>query len=165
MNIEKLKILKSLINEELELYVELDNYFEDKRKILISNSTEELLAIDDKILNTVASIKSAVNHRQHVTLKCGYRTLNMTQIIELSKNIDITIAEEFKTIQKEINELIKEIAKKERIIKELIRHGMNMVNRTLGLISNATVLSGDYNNRGKSTQGEINRISSVVEEV
>ena len=165
MNIEKLKILKSLINEELELYTELDTFFEEKRKILISNSTEELLAIDDKILNTVASIKSAVNHRQQITFKCGYRSLNMSQIIELAKNIDADITEDFKITQKEINELINEIAKKERIIKELIRHGMNMVNKTLGLISNATTLTGDYNNRGKSTQGEINRISSVVEEV
>ena len=168
MNSEKLKLLKALIDEEVELYTTLSSYFEEKRKILISNSTDALLEIDDRILNTVASIKSAVNHRQNVTAKCGYSSLNMSQMIELAKNIDLNITEEFQASQFKIQNLIEEIAKKERIIKELIKHGMNMVNRTLGLISNVTnspSLSGDYNSYGKSNQSVISQISSVVEEV
>ena len=160
-----LKILINLISEEIELYSTLNNLFEYKRQVLISNSVEDLLSVDEKILNTVDSIKSAVHHRQIITSKLGYMSLNLTQMIELANDIDIYLANEIKESQIQINELIKEIAHKERIIKELIRHGMNLVNKKLNIFSNATTIAGDYNSYGQNVQGELGRISSVIEEV
>lgn len=165
MDLGNLKTIKNLIDEELELYSILNNQFEEKRKILVSNSVDDLLTIDEKILNTVDSIKSSVNHRQNLSNKFGIHSSNLTEMIALAQNIDTNLAEEFKMTQEQINELIKEIAHKERIIKELIQHGMKIVNKTLGILSNATSLAGDYNSHGQSTQGEINRISSIIEEV
>ncbi len=165
MDLGNLKTIKSLIDEELELYSILNEQFEEKRKILISNSVDNLLSIDEKILNTVDSIKSSVNHRQMISNKFGIQATNLTQMIELSQGLDNNLASEFKISQEKINELINQIAHKERIIKELIRHGMNIVNKTLSIISNATSMAGDYNNHGQSVQGEISRISSIVEEV
>lgn len=165
MDLGNLKIIKNLIDGELELYSNLNNQFEEKRKILVSNSVDELLSIDEKILNTVDSIKSSVNHRQKLASKFGIYATNLSQLIVLSQEIDEEVANEFKISQEKINELISQIAHKERIIKELIRHGMNIVNKTLNMISNATSIAGDYNNLGQSVQGEIGRISSVVEEV
>jgi len=165
MDLGNLKIIKNLIDGELELYSTLNNQFEEKRKILVSNSVDELLSIDEKILNTVDSIKSSVNHRQKLASKFGIYATNLSQLIVLSQEIDEEVANEFKISQEKINELISQIAHKERIIKELIRHGMNIVNKTLNMISNATSIAGDYNNLGQSVQGEIGRISSVVEEV
>ena len=51
------------------------------------------------------------------------------------------------------------------VIKELLRHGMNLVNKTLNMISNAAAIAGEYNSAGKNTHSEIDRISSVIEEV
>ena len=42
---------------------------------------------------------------------------------------------------------------------------MNLVNKTLNLISNAVSMAGDYNRTGKNVQSDIDRISSIVEEV
>ena len=165
MDLGNLKTIKNLIDEELELYFILNTQFEEKRKILISNSTDELLAIDEKILNTVDSIKSSVNHRQIVSSKLGIPSFNMSQIINVTKEIDKDLAEEFTSVQSRIQSLIKEIAYKERVIKELIRHGMTLVNKTLNMISNVTSIAGDYNNHGQSIQSEIGSISSVIEEV
>ncbi len=165
MDLGNLKTIKNLIDEELELYSVLNNQFEEKRKILISNSVDALLSIDEKILNTVDSIKSSVNYRQTIARKFGIDATNLTQLIALSQNYDSELAKEFKFSQEKINGLINEIAHKERIIKELIRHGMNIVNKTLSMISNASSIAGDYNNHGQSVQSEISRISSIVEEV
>ena len=159
MDLGNLKTIKNLIDEELELYSVLNNQFEEKRKILISNSVDALLSIDEKILNTVDSIKSSVNYRQTIARKFGIDATNLTQLIALSQNYDSEFSQE------KINGLINEIAHKERIIKELIRHGMNIVNKTLSMISNASSIAGDYNNHGQSVQSEISRISSIVEEV
>lgn len=165
MDLGNLKTIKNLIDEELELYSVLNNQFEEKRKILVSNSVDELLVIDEKILNTVDSIKSSVNHRQILSNKFGIQATNLTQMISLVQSVDKELANEFKSTQIKINNLINEIAHKERIIKELLRHGMNIVNKTLNMISSAASIAGDYNNHGQSVQNEIGRISSIVEEV
>lgn len=165
MDLGNLKVVKNLIEEELELYSDLNGLFEEKRKILVSNSVDALLEVDEKILNVVGAIQSSVNHRQLVVSKFGFKVENLTQMINFAKEYDNELAQEFKLTQEKINYLISEIAHKERIIKELLRHGMNMVNKTLNMISNATSMAGDYNSYGKSTNGEIDRISSVVEEV
>ena len=165
MDLGNLKTIKNLIDEELELYSVLNNQFEEKRKILVSNSVDELLVIDEKILNTVDSIKSSVNHRLILSNKFGLQATNLTQMISLVQSVDKELANEFKSTQIKINNLINEIAHKERIIKELLRHGMNIVNKTLNMIYSAASIAGDYNNHGQSVQNEIGRISSIVEEV
>lgn len=165
MDLGNLTTIKNLIDEELELYSILNNQFEEKRKILITNSVDDLLAIDEKILNTVDSIKSSVNYRQTLSHKFGIEASNLTQMIALAQSVDEKLAHEFKITQEEINNLINEIAHKERIIKELIKHGMNIVNKTLNMISNASSVAGDYNHHGQSVQSQIGMISSIVEEV
>lgn len=157
--------LKNSIFEEIELYKSLDTLFEEKRKILISNNADNLLKIDEKILNLVDEIKSVVCHRQTLAKLIAGKDLNMSEMIETAKEHAPELVCEFEHAQKQIKELSEEIARKERIIKELLRHGMNLVNKTLNLISNAASIAGDYNRAGKNVQSDIDRISSIVEEV
>lgn len=160
-----LEELKNLIDEEIQLYRVLDTQFEEKRKILISNNADELLKIDEKILNTVDEIKSAVYHRQTVSKLVAGKDLSLSEMISAAKESAPELAGEFEIAKDQIAKLSEEIARKERIIKELLRHGMNLVNKTLNLISNAASIAGDYNRTGKNVQSSIDRISSIVEEV
>lgn len=160
-----LEELKNSIKEEIQLYNVLNTLFEEKRKILISNKAEDLLKVDDKILNTIDSVKSAVNHRQTISKLVAGKDLSLTEIIALAKSSQNSLVADFEAAQKQIVELSEELATKERIIKELIHHGINMVDKTLKLISNTTSIAGDYNRTGKNVQSDISRISSVVEDV
>ncbi len=162
---KNLEELKKSIYEEIQLYKTLDELFEEKRKVIISNKAEDLLKVDEKILNVVDSIKSAVNHRQTLSKILADKNLSISEMIELAKTSAPTLVGEFEAAQNQIIELSNEIARKERIIKELLRHGMNLVNKTLNLISNAVSMAGDYNRTGKNVQSDIDRISSIVEEV
>lgn len=157
--------LKNSIFEEIELYKTLDALFEEKRKILISNNADNLLKIDEKILNIVDEIKSVVCHRQTLSKNIAGKDLNMSEMIEEVEKSAPELVGDFKNAKEQIIELSEEIARKERIIKELLRHGMNLVNKTLNLISNAASIAGDYNRAGKNVQSDIDRISSIVEEV
>jgi len=163
--LRNLEELKNLIDEEIQLYRVLDTQFEEKRKILISNNADELLKIDEKILNTVDEIKSAVYHRQTVSKLVAGKDLSLSEMISAAKESAPELAGEFEIAKDQIAKLSEEIARKERIIKELLRHGMNLVNKTLNLISNAASIAGDYNRTGKNVQSSIDRISSIVEEV
>lgn len=160
-----LEELKNSINEEIQLYNALNTLFEEKRKILISNKADDLLKVDDKILNTIDSVKTVVNHRRIVSKLVAGKDLSLTEIIALAKSSQNSFVADFEAAQKQIIELSEELATKERIIKELIHHGINMVDKTLKLISNTTSIAGDYNRTGKNVQSDISRISSVVEDV
>lgn len=162
MNLEKLVEIKISIEEELKLYEELSVLFEEKRKVLIANKVDSLLAVDDKILNVVDALKASVNHRFMLS---NNKNIGISKFITYAQNVNIELADEMKNLQVKINTLIEKIAQQERVIKELLRHGLILVTKTLNLISNATPAAGDYNNLGKNIHNEIGKISSVVEEV
>lgn len=165
MDLGKLREIKSLIDEEVELYSTLKSLFQEKRKVLVSNDVEALLSVDDRILNIVASIETAVNYRKRFSETHYGRNLNMSEMIFEAEKLDNDLAVNFKDGQTIVQNLMKEIAHEERVIKELLRHGMNLVNKKLNMISNATSIAGDYNRTGRSVNSSIDRISSVVEEV
>lgn len=162
---EAFKNLINLIEDEIKLYESLKGLFEIKRQVLIQNDVEGLLEADDKILTKVEEIKSSVNLRQTLAKFIGKSNLNMSGMIELAKDIDSNEVERLEQLQLKINELTAEVARQERTIKELLHHGMNMVSKTLSLVTNAVSISGDYTRSGKNTQNPISQISSVVEEV
>ena len=165
MDLGKLRGLKKLIDEEVQLYSKLKSLFQEKRKILISNKVDDLLIVDEKILNIVDSIKSSVNLRERISEQPENKQLTLSQIIAEAEKYDKDLAHEFSLAQQEVHTLIKEISHEEMVIKELLRHGMNLVNKTLNMISNAAAIAGEYNSAGKNTHSEIDRISSVIEEV
>ena len=165
MDLGKLKELKKLIDEEVQLYSELKDLFHEKRKILVANDVEALLSVDEKILNVVDSIKSSVSLRERISGDSATSGLTLTQMISEAQKYDENLADEFSAAQVKVHSLIKDIAHEEMVVKELLRHGMNLVNKTLNMISNAVSIAGDYNRDGKNVQSEIDRISSVVEEV
>ena len=114
---KNLEELKKSIYEEIQLYKTLDELFEEKRKVIISNKAEDLLKVDEKILNVVDSIKSAVNHRQTLSKILADKNLSISEMIELAKTSAPTLVGEFEAAQNQIIELSNEIARKERIIK------------------------------------------------
>lgn len=160
-----LEELKKSIDEEIQLYTTLNELFEEKRKILISNKADDLLKIDESILNTVDTVKSVVNHRQRISKLISGKDLSLSEIIAVANSSQSPLVSDFEFAQKQIVELTQELANKERIIKELIHHGMTMVNKTLKLIAGTTPIAGDYNRTGKNVQSGIDKISSVIEEV
>lgn len=162
---EKLNEIKNLINDEIALYTELSSLFEKKRKVLIANDVENLLAVDEEILIKVEEIKASVNYRQTITAHIGRSDMSLSEMIDVANKFDKNLSEELSKAQKQINSLIEKLAGQERVIKELLRHGMTMVSKTLNMISNAVSVAGDYNSSGKNVQSEIDKISSIVEEV
>ncbi len=165
MDLGNLEELKNLINEEIELYKGLKSLFEDKRLALVSNNVPSLLEVDDKILTCIEAIKSAVNHRRTIAKLSGNSNLNMSEMISLARGFSPELADELSQSKDKINSLLAEIAQTERIIKELLHHGMKLVTKTLNMITNSASIAGDYDRSGKNITTEIGQISSVVEEV
>lgn len=162
---EQLKKLKILIDEEIELYEALSRYFEEKRQVLIANDVEGLLSVDDKILNTVDAIKAVVKSRMELCSLFGDANMGVSRMIEEARKCDPELADGFLKAKEKIQSLTEEIAAKERIIKELLYHGMKIVTKTLGVISGAVSSAEDYNSLGQNTHSNIDKISSIVEEV
>ena len=161
---ENLKSFDNLIENEIALYGRLKELYIQKKQTLISNNMQELLAVDDAILNLLDEIKSMANHRQKFCKSIGKNNVCLSEIIKMAEDLDATLVDGFKVKQSRIKDLQEEIDRQESSSKELIKHGMIMVTKTMNLMSSTALVAGDYNNFGKNTQSELAKISSVSEE-
>lgn len=165
--LENLNNLNNLISYELGLYEKLRDFYAEKKKILIASKVDELCAIDDEILKLTDEIKSALNHRRTFCKGLGRENICLSDLEVEAKTLDKALADEFREKKQQTKTLIEEIKKQEKSSLELIRHGINIVNKTLNLITNKTAVpvAGEYDSSGKASPNGLMQMSLVSEEV
>ena len=128
--LENLHSLNNIIGEELQLYEKLRDFYVEKKKILIASKMDELYAIDDEILRLSDEIKSSTNHRRILCKDFDKENICLSDLENEAKVFDAGLADEFKQKKETTKNLLDEIKKQEKSSLELIKHSINIVNKT-----------------------------------
>lgn len=159
--------IKDTLNNEFNLYKNLHELFKEKKEILIKGNVNNLLEIDDKILKIADEIKAYINARNKICFKLYGKKLTLSDLISKTKDLDNEIAEEFADLKLKICEFLPIIQKEELVVQELLKHGFEVVTKTIQVITDAIIPTAEYDSSGKSKSNNknIEIISSVDEEV
>lgn len=157
--------LEKLVDEEIERYKEIEKLYTDKKEILISGKSSDLLNIDSQILNTFRNINNIALKRISSLEKLEIQNPSMSAIIDFVKDKDISIAKRFEEKKNHLGNISENIKKLEKVNLDLTKHGINFTNKTLEIIlKGAAVSTTEYNQRGQNISGENLEMSSIIEE-
>ena len=164
ITLEKLNLVKPLIQSVVDEYKELNSLYTEKTEILVKGTSENLVEIDNKIkekFHVIATIQNAWMKELSVR---SVEEVNLTYIEEQAAKYDLALAAEYKQIHDEVRELVEDLKKNQMMNRELVHHGIKLVNKKLNLINEAAGGS-EYDSNGRSSSDRIKISSTIVEEV
>lgn len=165
MNNSGLLQFHEAVDEEIKEYEEMEKLYRLKQAILISGKSDALWDIDAKIVDKVKKIKTLDSKRRETSRYLGSQELTMSEVIEKAKISNDAIAEKLQNQKSKLNILSNSISLYERTNMDLIKHGLNMAEKTMQFIISAVAPQpSQYNKTGKNVGGEKIELSSIVEE-
>lgn len=163
---KKLTEIENLISEEIAEFNDLSNLYDEKKETLIKSKMDSLITIDNKIQEKALTIRNLEEKRKNVNEELGISiNASISDYIELAHKNALSLENKLTSHKKELANLNKTIATKEKTNTELIKHGLKTVNKLIKIIVNSATKSTQYNNYGKNTKDEHIEISSIEEEV
>lgn len=162
---EQINTLENIIDKEIDGYKNIEKLYLDKKEILIHGKSEELMAVDEKIMNAYKTLNNSLESRKLVMKSMNFSTFSMTDIINEIKTQDIEAAKKFESKKTEANALAKRIFELDKINLELIKHGVHVTNKTLEIIIKALKpITNEYNQKGQNITKSQLEMSSIIEE-
>ena len=160
-------MLENSLDREITLYEELENLYSQKKEVLISNNTDELLEIDTQILNKMKIIQDMVQERLNISQSITDKEVLLSEIIEKCRQIDEKQAQRLEEKKEKINSLVKNLQKLDTINEELTKHGIKLSSKILQIIlNNVLINSTEYDKKGKVINNPNDlKISSINKEV
>lgn len=157
--------LENLIDNEIEEYKSIEKLYIDKREILKSAKSEELLKIDSNILDVVQNIDKISSKRKTLAQKMDIMSSSMSEIIGFLKSNKSPAVTRFEEKKNELCELSKKISELEKINFDLAKHGLQFTKKTLeAIFKGAAVSTQEYNASGQSISTAKPEMSSIIEE-
>ena len=162
---EQIKTLENIIDKEIDGYKDIEKLYLDKKEILIHGKSDELMAVDEKIMNAYKGLNNSLEARKVIMKSMDMPTFSMTDLINKIKSADEEAAKKFEIKKTETNKLAQIIFELDRINLELIKHGMHITNKTLEVIIKALKpITNEYNQKGQNITKEQLEMSSIIEE-
>lgn len=163
---ESIKELEKILNEQIDIYSDMENKIAQKKEILVKGDLECLKNIDNDIETLVQSINKLEYKRSRLLeINKDLKYKNLSQIAEaLPKNE----AKSILSTKEKLNKVLTNIKRLNDINAELIIHSIKLVQHTATLIGNTLNPEGSaYNRNGKIYKNNsINSsISSVIHDV
>ncbi|MDD3238280.1 MAG: flagellar protein FlgN [Candidatus Gastranaerophilales bacterium] len=160
------EMLENCLNEEITLYKELENLYKEKQEILTKRDVEKLEDIDSTILKHLDSVKSLIEKRKTIAVSTSGKVMTLSEVVEAALSVDKNQADKFTELQNELNSLVKELIRQERLNNELTKYGIKTTNKIMQIILNEVAIpTKEYNQKGKMVEQSSLNISSVSEEV
>lgn len=154
-----------IIDEEIHAYEELGELYKVKQSILVNRQCDALWDIDAKIVQRAESIKELGEKRREVARYLGNEDITLSEVIEKAKAVNESLANNFQSQKNKIGVLSKTISLQETTNMALIKHGLNMVEKTMDIIFGAVAPQNkQYDKSGNNVKSVENLISSVMEE-
>lgn len=154
--------LEKILNSELEVFSKLESFLVDKKTYLIKGDIEKIKQIDTEIEKQGFEIKKTGNKRNEVISGISG---NKTSLMEIIKKVeDKNQASRLLILKEKLNKAAENIEKQNNINDQLIKHSLNLIDRTVNLITN--VLSpptSAYNHSGKIKNNH-SGISSIIQD-
>jgi len=163
-----LKKLIAVLDNEIELYVQMRNYYVEKKQLLTTNKILELSNIDTLITENYEHIKKVDLVRVDTTKLLEEDVPSMTRLIELcqEKNCDEKIINKIIEQKEKLSALSSEITMLNVTNMKLIKHGMIVTDKQLGIIINACTPKGNsYSDKGQQLDSSETRISTIIKDV
>ena len=164
ITLEKLNLVKPLIQSVVDEYKELNSLYTEKTDVLVKGTSEDLVEIDNKIKEKFHVIATLQNTWMKKLSIKNVNEINLTYIEEQAAKFDLKLADEYKEIRNEISKLVDDLKKNQMINRELVHHGLKLVGKKLNLI-NEVAGGSEYDATGRSSTDRIKISSTIVEEV
>ena len=162
---EQISTLENIINKEIDGYKDIEKLYMDKKEILIHGKSDELMAVDEKIMNAYKGLNNSLEARKVIMKSLEMPTFSMTDLINKIKSADEESAKKFEAKKNEANKLAQRIFELDRVNLELIKHGMHVTNKTLEIIiKGLKPITNEYNQKGQNITKEQLEMSSIIEE-
>jgi len=162
---EQISTLENIINKEIDGYKDIEKLYMDKKEILIHGKSDELMAVDEKIMNAYKGLNNSLEARKVIMKSLEMPTFSMTDLINKIKSADEESAKKFEAKKNEANKLAQRIFELDRVNLELIKHGMHVTNKTLEIIiKGLRPITNEYNQKGQNITKEQLEMSSIIEE-
>lgn len=165
MSNEILEQFRETVDKEIQEYEAMEELYKLKQAVLVQGRSDALWDVDAKIVSKIDTLKTITSERKEVAKYLGNENLTMTEAINKAKASNDKLAEKLQNQKTKLNVLSNSISLYERTNMDLIKHGLVMAEKTMGIIIG--VLSpqpNEYDKSGKNVGTEKMQISSVVEE-
>lgn len=156
------KILDHL-ETELICYQELSKTYDEQKEVLVKNKHQELEELDNRFTALHHKITKLDVIRKNLfnELKPGTQKLSeVIKIAETEESPHLEKLQEYKAIFKKLRE---EIENKRFVNFELLKNGLSITDKKLGIIIEAVVPQGSiYNRKGTKSKGLKNLSVSTI---
>lgn len=146
MEENQFKNLIEILDREYKAYNELKDLFAEKRELLKKSHSDDLGVIDNKIIAINNKIVGINKERENLAVELTGKNCNMSEFIELAKEIAPEYTEALEERKVKICKLIPEITLLNNQNVELLKHGIIITNKMLDTIIDAFAPQGSYYN-------------------
>jgi len=162
-------VLRKILNHlesELVCYQELSQLYDEQKDILIKNKHEELQELDNKFTALYNKINKFNYIRQQLFNELKQGTQKLSDVIEIAKKEESPNVEKLENYKALFKSLKKDLDHKRFINMELLKNGLTITDKKLGIIIEAVTPQGSiYNQKGKSKDLKDLSVSTIIEEV
>ncbi len=162
---EIFKNLVEILDKEIKLYTEMRDLYTEKRAVLVKNDIMALSKVDTKIIENYENIKKVDLLRLDAIKMLGEDVPCMTKLIELSEKYCHKYSSKLREQQAKLNSISSAISVLNLTNIKLIKHGMTLADKTLGIIIDACAPKGtSYSQSGKEENSNM-EMSTIIEDV
>ena len=159
--------MEKIIDEEIEIYSNIEQSVIDKREILVKAKVEELKKIDTRLIEQATDLEKVLLKRRKTSKDMGCNNITLKDLIEKTKDIDTVQSKRFSDKQTRLKKIVENIRKVNEINTALVKHSLIIVEKSIKAIMNvAAPETASYGMDGKATK-KINPnviISSIEKE-
>lgn len=143
--------LEKLVNQEVEVYSQLEKYVLDKKECLIKRDLNRLKDVDCEIQKINMLVDKLEIKRANLNLNFGKRNMTLSEIINMIEKDDRKQAERFSAIREKLKYLATSIQRQNNINTQLIHHSLKLIEHSVKTIANVLIPeSSAYNRYGKN---------------
>ena len=162
---EIFKNLVEILDKEIKLYTEMRDLYTEKRAILVKNDIMSLSKVDTKIIENYENIKKIDLLRLDAIKMLGEDAPSMTKLIELSEKYCHKYSSKLREQQAKLNSISSAISVLNLTNIKLIKHGMTLADKSLGIIIDACAPKGtSYSQNGKEETSNM-EMSTIIKDV
>lgn len=155
--------LENILNQEIDVFSELEKYTIEKKQHLINSDIENLRSVDIEIEKLSVTISDLELKKSQLLSKTG-KLQDLTGAIE--ELVDKEKASTLTILKNKIKDLVLNIYKQNNINAQLIEHSLKLIEQTVLIITNTLMPeTSAYNSSGKVKKNQTKTgVSSIIQE-
>ena len=121
--------MEKIIDEEIEIYSNIEQSVIDKREILVKAKVEELKKIDTRLIEQATDLEKVLLKRRKTSKDMGCNNITLKDLIEKTKDIDTVQSKRFAYKQTRLKKIVENIRKVNEINTALVKHSLIIVEK------------------------------------